>query len=270
MRLLRSPGKWRNKEFPLKKRPLVVGNWKLNGALEFNREIIKDLIASLRNFADIDFVICPPFVYLADIGRELHATNIAIGAQNVSDQSSGAFTGEVSAAMLAEIACEYVIIGHLERRTLYSEDQDMIVRKFEQVQNEKLTPIFCVGESLEQRDRDEQYDVIAVQLDSIRDIYQDTDFVVAYEPGWAIGTGRIADRAQISEMHDFIYRHLEGFLGKAVSGIRVIYGGSIDADNASDLFCIDNVDGGLVGGASLKSEAFALICQSACDSIVRG
>ena len=249
----------------MKKKLLLVANWKLHGSFEFNHKMIDALKQSLKNIVDLDIVICPPTVYLTEIHRVLQDSTLEVGAQNVSNELSGAFTGEVSASMLAEIGCNHVIIGHMERRLIYGEDKIMVAQKFKNTQEAGLIPILCVGETSAQRKRGEQRQVIAEQLTSVKDMCQGSRFEIAYEPGWAIGTGKVASIEQVTNMHDFIYQHMTEDLHIDMSQVRVIYGGSIKTDNAADLFEIKHVDGGLVGAAALDSEAFSLICQSACS-----
>ncbi len=243
---------------------LVIGNWKLHGSQRENISLIKSLKSALDNLPAAEFVVCPPYVYLPQVGELIQGSNIMLGAQNVSDQESGAFTGEVSAAMLAELSCRYVIVGHMERRTLYSEDNALIARKYTAVQKAGLVPILCVGETLEQHRRGETQTVIAEQLQSCLSPSCDSAPIIAYEPGWAIGTGQSATPEQILEVHRFISDFVSQLIRQASVLPRVVYGGSIKTDNARMLFDINYVNGALVGGASLDALAFGLIAQAAC------
>ena len=249
------------------KLPIVIGNWKLNGSLESGYALLAELKESLRRPAAAEFVVCPPFVYLFQFREFLAGSSIGIGAQNVCDRSDGAFTGEISAPMLSDAGCRYVIVGHIERRTLYHEDNALVGMKFRQVQSAGLVPVLCVGETLEQRNRKIEHEVVTAQLQACCDGYRGGELVVAYEPGWAIGTGRVATPRQVEEMHRFIYEKAAALFTADSSLIRVVYGGSIKADNVRFLFGVDGVDGGLVGGASLDAAEFALICSAACVAV---
>ena len=243
-------------------RPLVVANWKLHGSNAFITKLVGALKQNLAEFKDIDIVVCPPFVYLSQVCSLLRGSNIALGAQHMSDQEQGAYTGEVSALMLKDVGCEYVIIGHSERRYLYHEDNELIARKLEVAFMEGLTPILCLGETLKQRESSEASDVVAEQLAAVVDKVPDgAQWVLAYEPVWAIGTGHTASIEQILEMHAMIRTQLARL--QISESARVVYGGSIKQDNAPLLFEADGVDGGLVGGASLDGEVFYRICVAA-------
>jgi triosephosphate isomerase (TIM) len=213
-----------------------------------------------------EVVVCPPFVYLLDAARRLKESNIALGGQNVCAEPVGAFTGEVSAAMLKDVGCRYVIVGHSERRALFHEDDQLVARKFMAAQSQKLTPILCVGETLEQRERNETETVVARQLDAVlavAGIAACSDAVVAYEPVWAIGTGKNATPDQAQAVHAFIRGRIAARDAKIAADLRILYGGSVKAANATELFEMPDVDGGLVGGASLRGDEFGKICAAA-------
>ncbi len=246
-------------------RPLIVANWKLHGDGSFTAELLSDLNRRLADAAGVDIVVCPPCVYLSQASDLLRGTDIMLGAQDVSDREQGAYTGESSARMLKDVGCDYVIVGHSERRRLYNEDDEQIARKFAAALAAGLTPILCVGETLEQRDAGEAAQVVAAQLAVADGVPDGARWVIAYEPVWAIGTGRTAAVEQVIEMHAEIRERLEAVHGAACP-VRVVYGGSVNPDNALVLFQADGVDGGLIGGASLDGESFYRICTAARDS----
>ena len=241
------------------RRQLVAGNWKMNGDKTLVEIMQKQFsVASLDN---MDVVICPPFPYLG-----LFDGQIKLGSQNISQFDSGAHTGEVSVAMLHEFNCQYVIVGHSERRADNHESNELVALKVEQVLKVNLTPILCVGESESVRDDGTFFDYIAAQLDAVLikvDISQFNNVVLAYEPIWAIGTGKTASPAQAQEVHAFIREHLAKQDNNIAANIVILYGGSVKGNNAQELFSQADVDGGLIGGASLNPEDFLSICQAA-------
>jgi triosephosphate isomerase len=248
------------------RKPLVAGNWKMHGTRAENSVLVAAIVQGLSGEESVEVAVCPPFVYLADVVRAVKDTAVAVGAQNVCAEPMGAFTGEVAAAMLRDIGCRYVIVGHSERRQIYKEDDSLVARKFLAVQQQKLTPILCVGETLEERERAETEQVVARQLDAVlavAGIAALARAVVAYEPIWAIGTGKNATPEQAQAVHAFIRGRLARQDAKIAGAIRVLYGGSVKAANAGELFAMPDVDGGLVGGASLKGEEFMRICAEA-------
>jgi triosephosphate isomerase len=248
------------------RRPFVAGNWKMHGTRAENAELIEALLAAVPGQPSVDIAVCPPFVYLWEIARLLKASSIALGAQSVCAEAVGAFTGEVSAAMLKDVGCSYAIVGHSERRAIYKEDDALVARKFVAVQSQKLTPILCVGETLEERERGETMKVVSRQLAAVLDVVKVESLkgaVVAYEPVWAIGTGKNATAVQAQEVHAHIRREVAGRDGKIAAALRILYGGSVKAGNAKELFAMPDVDGGLIGGASLKAEEFLKICAAA-------
>jgi triosephosphate isomerase len=248
------------------RKPLVAGNWKMHGSRAENATLIAAIVQGTTGNEDAQIAVCPPFVYLAEVVRALKETAVAVGAQNVCAEPMGAFTGEVAAAMLRDIGCRYVIVGHSERRHLYREDDALVARKFLAVQQQKLIPLLCVGETLDEREQAATEQVVARQLDAVLAVAGISAFasaVIAYEPVWAIGTGKNASPEQAQAVHGFIRSRLARLDAKIAGEIRILYGGSVKAANAGELFGMPDVDGGLVGGASLKGEEFMKICGEA-------
>ena len=248
------------------RRPMVAGNWKMHGSEAANAALLTELDMRLRPEWPIEVAVFPPFVYLADIARRLREGSIEVGAQNVCAEAGGAFTGEVAAAMLKDIGCTLAIVGHSERRRWYHEDDALIARKFAVVASAGLTPVLCVGETLEEREAGKTEAVIARQLDAVLAMNGVEPFaraIVAYEPVWAIGTGRNASPAQAQSVHAFVRRRIAEQNANIADQTRILYGGSVKAANAADLFSMPDVDGGLVGGASLDAEEFNEICAAA-------
>jgi triosephosphate isomerase len=249
------------------RKPLVAGNWKMHGSRADAARLVGDLIARGAAAGDgVEVLLCPPFVHLADVGRQLEGTRAELGAQDVCAEESGAHTGEVSAAMLADLGCRYVIVGHSERRTIYGEDDGLVARKFAAAGRHALSPILCVGETLEERERDATEAVIVRQLDAVlaaTGIAAFASAVIAYEPVWAIGTGRTAKPAEAQEVHGLIRGRIAARDDTIAASLRVLYGGSVKAANAPELFAMPDVDGGLIGGASLKADEFSRICEAA-------
>ena len=249
------------------RRPLVAGNWKMHGSTAENAVLIEQLINGIDGRHEgAEVLVCPPFVYLPDVVRRLKGTPVRVGAQNVSAEPGGAFTGEASAAMLKDVGCEYVIVGHSERRAHYREDDAVIARKFRAVLGQGLVPILCVGETLDEREAGSTEAVVGRQLEAVLSLAGVASFaraVVAYEPVWAIGTGKNARPDQAQAVHRFIRDRIATGDGKIAGDLRIVYGGSVKAGNAAELFAQPDVDGGLVGGASLKGDEFLEICAAA-------
>lgn len=242
--------------------PLVVGNWKMNGRLQQVHDMA-DGLKGLDGVAEV--ALCPPFPYLGALRNAL-PESVTTGAQDVSEQDDGAFTGEVSAAMLAELDCRYVIVGHSERRALYAERDNTVAEKFVRAQAAGLTPILCVGETLQQRDAGETETVVRQQLNAVLDRAGIAAFgqaVVAYEPVWAIGTGKTATPEQAQTVHGFLRNIVTEKDPQVAQSLQLLYGGSVKADNAALLFAQPDIDGGLIGGASLTADSFVAICQAA-------
>ena len=248
------------------RRPIVAGNWKMHGSRAENARLIEELLAGCAPQPAALCVICPPFVYLQEAARLLRDSALSLGAQDVSADAQGAFTGEVSAAMLKDVGCEYVIVGHSERRLLYREADQLVARKFGAAHAKGLVPILCVGEQLADRDAGRTQDVVARQLDVVLELCGAgalEQAVVAYEPVWAIGTGRTATPEQAQDVHAFIRARIAARDARIAAATRILYGGSVKAGNAAELFAMPDVDGGLIGGASLKADEFLTILAAA-------
>lgn len=249
---------------------LVAGNWKLNGSLEKNKALLSALLAEVGQLRAAQVAVCAPFPYLQQLRDSLTGSAIAWGAQSVSEYEQGAYTGEVSAAMLREFDCRYVIVGHSERRALFGEDDNTVAKKFAAAQKAGLTPILCVGETLEQRDSDQTEAVVGRQLDAVlthAGIGAFAASVIAYEPVWAIGTGKTATREQAQAVHAFIRARLATRDAAIADAIKILYGGSVKAANAAELFSMPDIDGGLIGGASLDASEFLAICKAAGQKV---
>ncbi|HIF50316.1 MAG TPA: triose-phosphate isomerase [Thiotrichaceae bacterium] len=243
---------------------LVAANWKMNGTLETIRPLLQSVIQGVQGTKS-EVVICPSSVYISELATLLQQSEIKLGAQNVSQLEKGAYTGEVSALMLKDFGCGYVIVGHSERRALYAENDVMVAKKFMAVQKNGMTPILCVGELLEERESNCTEEVIARQLDVVIELAGIAAFenaVIAYEPVWAIGTGKTATPEQAEEVHEFIRLRLARHDNEVADIVRILYGGSVNAGNAEQLFEMANIDGGLIGGASLVAEDFLTICRA--------
>lgn len=247
------------------RRPFVAGNWKMHGSHESVAVLLADLKTVLANETALDIAVFPPYVFLDQAATSLANTTIKWGAQNMCSEPAGAYTGEIAAAMLQELDCTYVLLGHSERRTLFHETNEIIVKKLILAQQQGLVPILCVGETLAERDRGITEQVIQQQL-------QDTlalgptvleKLVIAYEPVWAIGTGKTASPAQAQAVHAFIRRQLAQVNVDAAIQLQILYGGSVKASNATELFGMADIDGALVGGASLVADEFVTICRAA-------
>ncbi len=246
------------------RQPLVAANWKMNGTLASMKPLVDTIKTGLAG-NEAEVAICAPYVYLAELSQRLQGSGIAIGAQNVSEHEAGAYTGEISTSMLNDFDCHYIIVGHSERRHLYGESDELVAEKFAQVQSAAMVPILCLGEQLEEREAGSTEEVVARQLDAVIDragIAAFAQAVIAYEPVWAIGTGLTATGAEAQEVHAFIRQRLAQQDSTIAASIRVLYGGSVKADNANELFSMTDVDGGLIGGASLIAEDFLAICQA--------
>ena len=234
---------------------LVAGNWKMHGSRAANRALLDAILKGLDR-TGAECAVCVPFPYLADMQQWLQATPIAWGGQNVSEHAKGAYTGEVSASMLVEFGCRYAIVGHSERRQVYRETDEQVAAKFAAAQGAGLTPILCVGETLEERDAGRTEAVVERQLDAVLSKLKFGAAVLAYEPVWAIGTGRNATPEQAQAVHAFLRRKLS-------DDTVILYGGSVKPQNAQALFAMPDVDGGLIGGASLVADDFLAIVRAA-------
>jgi len=247
------------------RQPFVAGNWKMNGSRESATQLLEDVVQGLVP-SNREVAVCPPYVYLADALRIAKGSELALGAQNVSEEESGAFTGEVSASMLQDFDCRYVIVGHSERRGIFAESDETVARKFMAAARQGLRPILCVGETLEEREGDVTEQVIRRQLDAVLEaagVHAFVEAVVAYEPVWAIGTGQTASPEQAQAVHAMIRGRVAEADDTIADRLRIIYGGSVKAGNATELFAMPDIDGGLIGGASLDADSFLSICESA-------
>jgi triosephosphate isomerase (TIM) len=242
---------------------IVAGNWKLNGSVAMANDLIQALKSDIDSTATV--IVCPPASLLQTAQSACANSNIKVGAQNCSEHVSGAFTGELAASMVKEFA-DYVILGHSERRSLYAESSETVAQKFAQAQSNGLTPILCIGETLEQREAGETLNIVNQQLQAVIDSQGIQAFqhaVIAYEPVWAIGTGKTATPEQAQETHHGIREFLKQFDLDIAQKVSILYGGSVKADNAAELFAQNDIDGGLIGGAALKAEQFIAICNAA-------
>ncbi|QPR28634.1 triose-phosphate isomerase [Edwardsiella hoshinae] len=251
------------------RQPLVMGNWKLNGSRHMVHELVAALRAELSDVAGCDVAIAPPTVYLDMAAHELAGSRIALGAQDVGINASGAFTGETAAAMLKDVGAKYIIIGHSERRTYHKESDTFIAEKFAALKEAGLIPVLCIGETEAENEAGKTEEVCARQLDAVLKSMGAQVFkgaVIAYEPVWAIGTGKSATPEQAQAVHKFIRDHIAKHDAEAAQEVIIQYGGSVNAANAADLFKQPDIDGALVGGASLKADAFATIVRAAADA----
>ena len=249
---------------------LIAGNWKMNGNSDANVELANGILDGMPHSDTVKLLICPPYPYLPALAQKLAGTELALGAQNVSQHESGAYTGEVSPGMLKDIACEYVIVGHSERRAMMGETSDIVAAKFVAALATGLQPILCVGETLEERESDRTGAVIDEQLYTVLDSAGVDAFstaVVAYEPVWAIGTGRTASPEQAQDVHCHIRAAISSRSEEIASGIQILYGGSVKGENAAGLFTMPDIDGGLIGGASLKADDFLAIAAAAASLV---
>ncbi len=247
------------------RRKFVAGNWKMNGSKSSIRRLLDDLKSGSASLA-CDIAVCPPAIYIPYVSELLQGTKIQIGAQNVADQDLGAYTGEISSDMLKENGCRYALVGHSERRALYGESDDLVAKRFAAARRKGIIPILCVGESLAEREAGDTEKVIGRQLDAViklEGIESLAQAVLAYEPVWAIGTGKTASPAQAQEVHAFIRTKLAGLNAKIADQLIIQYGGSVKGSNAAELFAMPDIDGGLIGGASLTADEFLAIAKAA-------
>lgn len=244
---------------------LVAGNWKLNGSKASITALVKGILVGMQDLDKVAVAVCAPYVYIPMTQELLAGSRIGLGSQDVADQESGAFTGEVSAPMLNEFGCEYAIVGHSERRALYGEKDEDTARKFAAARKHGLKPILCVGETLQEREAGVTEQVVARQLDAVialEGVNALLDGVIAYEPVWAIGTGKTASPQQAQEVHAFIRNKLAALNTEVAAKVQILYGGSVKGVNAAELFAMPDIDGGLIGGASLDANEFLAICKA--------
>jgi triosephosphate isomerase len=240
----------------MKRNRLVAGNWKMHGSLAANRKLLDAIVAGAAGLGGVECAVCAPFPYLAQAAECLRGSKVAWGAQNMSEHLEGAYTGEVAVSMLKDFGCRYVIVGHSERRQLFHESDAQVAAKFVAAVTHRLTPILCVGETLEEREAGRTEEVVGRQLDAVVNKGEFAQAVLAYEPVWAIGTGRTATPEQAQAVHAFLRR-------KVPSETVILYGGSVKPQNAPAIFGMPDVDGGLIGGASLVAEDFLAIARAA-------
>ena len=248
------------------RRPLVVGNWKMNGTRASSQQLLADILAGLPADCKTDIGVCPPAVYIPEIAAALAGKTIRLGAQNVADQDEGAYTGEISGRMLREFNCSLAIVGHSERRAIYGETDALVAARYAKAIANGVVPILCVGETLEEREANRTFAVIDAQLGAVLDlcgVESLLNAVIAYEPVWAIGTGRTASTEQAQEVHAYIRSEIAKRNADAAAKVQILYGGSVKPDNAPALFGQPDVDGGLIGGASLDAKSFLAICLAA-------
>lgn len=244
---------------------LVAGNWKLNGSKTSIESLMGGILAGLEGMDNVAVAVCPPYVYIPMTQTLVAGSRIGLGSQDIADQDAGAFTGEVSGAMLKEFGCDYAIVGHSERRAIYGEQDADTARKFAAARKHGLKPILCVGETLEEREAGITEAVVARQLDAVialEGVEALTDGVIAYEPVWAIGTGKTASPQQAQDVHAFIRGKLAALNESVAAKVQILYGGSVKGANATELFAMPDIDGGLIGGASLDANEFLAICKA--------
>lgn len=244
---------------------LVAGNWKMNGSKEANQQLIEGVKAGVANGVNAEVAVCPPAIYIPQVAELLAGSEIAWGGQDLSEQASGAYTGQISASMLLDMSCKYVIVGHSERRTLNGETDELVAEKYAAARSAGLIPILCIGELLEERESGDTEKVVARQLDAVIEkagIKAVGEGVIAYEPVWAIGTGKTATPQQAQDVHAFIRQRVAEQDAGVAEKIQILYGGSVKPDNAAELFSMADIDGGLIGGASLDAESFLGICSA--------
>jgi triosephosphate isomerase len=245
---------------------LIAGNWKMNGSTAANAELVAGIMAGVPQGSGFSLLVCPPFPYVAAVAAQAEGSKVRVGAQNVSEHDKGAFTGEVAPGMLRDVGAEYVIVGHSERRALYGESSAQVAAKFVAAQAAGLVPILCVGETLEEREAGDTEAIVDGQLDAVLDaagIGAFASAVIAYEPVWAIGTGMTATPEQAQDVHRHIRARLAAHDEDVAGRVQILYGGSMKGENAAGLLAQPDIDGGLIGGASLKAEDFLAIAAAA-------
>ena len=248
------------------RQPLVAGNWKMNGSLDSVTALVEGIKSGLDSVSTAEMAVCPPYVYIPTVATLIGGARISLGAQDVSDQEAGAYTGEVAPGMLTDVGCKYAIVGHSERRSIYGESDAFTASKFAAARKTGLVPILCVGELLEEREQGITEQVVSRQLDAVIDLEGVgalADAVIAYEPVWAIGTGKTASPDQAQDVHAFIRGKLAALDAAVADNVRILYGGSMNAANAAELLSMADIDGGLIGGASLKAADFLAIGTAA-------
>lgn len=248
------------------RKKIVAGNWKMNTTPSEGVELAKGVAAGRGEACDcVNLIVCPPFTHLSSVIESLAGSNVAVGAQDCATEVKGAYTGEVAASMIAALGCKYVILGHSERRQYYGETSETLNKKMARAYENNLTPIYCVGENLDEREAERHFDVVKAQIEEVVFNLSEEQFknlVIAYEPVWAIGTGKTATAEQAQEIHAYIREVLRSKFGAAAEECPILYGGSCKPSNASEIFAKEDVDGGLIGGAALKADDFLAIGKS--------
>lgn len=248
------------------RKTLIAGNWKLNGSVESITELLKGIVAGLPETESLSVAVCPPYIYIPMVTDMLSDQRVMVGSQNVAAQPKGAYTGEISAAMLSEFGCQYGLVGHSERRSLYNETDADVAVKFKALSDSGIIPVLCVGETLEERDQGVTESVVSRQIQAVIDQHGIAAFasaVIAYEPVWAIGTGRTATPEQAQAVHAAIRALLATHDKVIADTTQIVYGGSMNPGNAAELLAMPDIDGGLIGGASLNADDFLAICRAA-------
>ena len=248
------------------RQPLVAGNWKMNGSRASIRELLDGVKAGMGEVKAAEVAVCSPHIFLCDVQQQLDGSAVAWGGQDISVHESGAYTGETAGSMLAEFGCKYVIIGHSERRTYHGETDQVVAEKFVAARKAGLVPILCIGETLEERESGITEEVVGRQIDAVIahcGVEMLGEGVIAYEPVWAIGTGKTASPEQAQEVHAFIRGRIAAASATVAEGLRILYGGSMNPGNAAQLLAQSDIDGGLIGGASLKAADFLAIATAA-------
>ncbi len=248
------------------RQPFVAGNWKMNGSLDSVNTLLDGIKAGIGEVKEAEVAVCAPFVFIPKAQQKLNGSPVAWGGQDLSVHDAGAYTGETAGSMLKDFGCRYVIIGHSERRTYHHESDDLVAAKFQAALKAGLIPIFCIGETLEQREGGITEEVVGRQLDAVLNLDDGATLgrgVIAYEPVWAIGTGKTASPEQAQDVHAFIRNRVAGKNGAVAEKIRILYGGSMKPGNAAELMAKPDIDGGLIGGAALQAEDFLGICTAA-------
>lgn len=243
------------------RKPFIAANWKMNKTVSETQEFITKFIPEIKDMTDVDIVIAPPFTSLSAAAEKIKNTSILLSAQDVFYEEKGAYTGEISPLMLIDIGCRYVIIGHSERRQYFKETDETVNKKIKAAKKEGLGVIVCIGESLEEREAGKTFDVLQREIEKCFDGTDPHDIVIAYEPIWAIGTGKTATPEQAQEAHAYVREKLRGLYGNISDELCILYGGSVTPDNVDSLMACDDVDGALVGGASLKVDSFTRIVK---------
>ncbi|MDR1551836.1 MAG: triose-phosphate isomerase [Prevotellaceae bacterium] len=244
---------------------IVAGNWKMNTTVKEGVKLVSEIVEKSKKISTVKLIVAPPFTHIFSISEKIKGTEIALSSQNCASEAKGAYTGEVSAEMLADMDVKYAIIGHSERREYYKESSEILLKKVKLALANGISPIFCVGENLNEREENRHFDIVKKQIEEVVFNVDENDFekiIIAYEPVWAIGTGKTATAEQAQEIHAYIREVLSGEFGKKAEITSILYGGSCKPSNAKEIFSKPDVDGGLIGGASLNADDFIAIAKS--------